>query len=158
MKFHSQPSSAILFVATGVILAGVLATAIGLATLTPDGAEDAISIAEPINFSALEQDANLAGLERGRVYYAQLCISCHGPRGDGQGEWAYRVTPHPADLVSARVRARSDAYLFKIISDGLVATPMIGLKGRLSERQRWQIVAYLRHLGIQQASERRVGS
>lgn len=85
-------------------------------------------------------------VEQGRVYYVQLCLSCHGVRGDGMGEWAYRVTPRPADLRLARTQQRSDRMLFEIITDGLVATPMIGWKKQLSEAQRWQLVAYLRTL------------
>lgn len=85
-------------------------------------------------------------VEQGRVYYVQICLSCHGVRGDGMGEWAYRVTPKPADLRRARTQQRSDRMLFEIISDGLVGTPMIGWKKQLSEAQRWQLVAYLRTL------------
>lgn len=85
-------------------------------------------------------------VEQGRVYYVQLCLSCHGVRGDGLGEWAYRVTPYPADLRKARTQQRSDETLFKFISKGLVGTPMIGWEKQLSPAQRWQLVAYLRYL------------
>lgn len=91
-------------------------------------------------------------LEQGRAYYVQLCMGCHGPRGDGQGEWAYRVAPRPADLRSARVRVRSDAQLDRAIAEGLPGTPMIGT--RLSAAQRRQLVSYLRHLGAQHAARR----
>jgi len=92
-------------------------------------------------------------VERGRVYYVQICLSCHGVRGDGQGEWAYRVIPRPADLRASRAQSRSDDELFRIISDGLIGTPMIGWKKQLSESQRWQVVSYLRTLAIVRGSE-----
>ncbi|NIQ08997.1 MAG: cytochrome c, partial [Gammaproteobacteria bacterium] len=88
----------------------------------------------------------------------QLCAGCHGVRGDGSGEWAYRVTPRPRDLTSARVQNRSDGFLFSAISDGLIGTPMLGWKDQLSQRQRWQIVGYLRHLGAQAAAQTRIGT
>lgn len=87
-------------------------------------------------------------LEQGRVYYAQLCLSCHGVRGDGLGEWAYRVTPLPRDLRKARTQNRSDQELFDIISTGMKGTPMIGWQVQLSEAQRWQLVTYLRSLSL----------
>ena len=111
-----------------------------------------------IDYEVLEQGTNLADLERGRVYYVQLCVSCHGVRGDGRGEWAYRVAPLPSDLTGASVQRRSDEYLFNAISDGLVGTPMVSLKNRLSEPQRWQLVAFVRHLGVHGTQSGRDGS
>jgi len=110
----------------GVVLAGLLAAVVNHAMPGLNTDTVASSIASPINFSVLNRGANIANLERGRIYYAQLCISCHGARGDGHGEWSYRVTPRPGDLTSARVKQRSDDYLFSVISDELVATSMIG--------------------------------
>ncbi len=36
----------------------------------------------------------------GRAVYAQHCVACHGPAGDGQGEAAYLLYPRPRDFVS----------------------------------------------------------
>ena len=94
-----------------------------------------------------KQDSGV--IERGRVYYVQVCLSCHGARGDGLGEWAYRVAPRPADLRRARTQRRSDQELFHMISVGIKGTAMIGWQRQLSVTQRWQIVAYLRTLGSQ---------
>lgn len=87
-------------------------------------------------------------VEQGRVYYAQLCLSCHGVRGDGMGEWSYRVTPRPRNLRLPRTQKRSDEQLFGFISNGMKNTPMIGWKDQLSEAQRWQLVAYIRSLAL----------
>ena len=158
LKYSSCNPSVAVFVIAGITLAVTLAVSIGLSVVQDSDTGNPSNIAAPIRFDVLGQGSNLADLERGRIYYAQLCMSCHGSTGNGQGEWAYRVTPYPDDLSSERVRARSDHYLFKVISDGLVATPMIGWRERLSERQRWQIVAYVRHLGALKAQQQRVGS
>jgi mono/diheme cytochrome c family protein len=102
--------------------------------------------AQPADPAQLEQNVDPVALEQGRVYYAQLCMSCHGARGDGLGEWAYRVAPRPANLTRERTRKRSDAQLYEIISEGLPGTAMIGWKRQLSDAQRRQLVTYVRHL------------
>jgi mono/diheme cytochrome c family protein len=99
----------------------------------------------PVDPARLRPDQDLVALEQGRAYYVQLCMACHGARGNGQGEWAYRVTPRPADLRSARVRKRTDAELDRFIAEGLPGTPMIGVK--LSDAQRRQLAGYVRYLG-----------
>jgi cytochrome c oxidase cbb3-type subunit III len=91
--------------------------------------------------------ADALALEQGRVYYVQLCMDCHGARGDGRGAWAYRVTPRPSNLTAVRTQARSDGELFQIISEPRPGTPMLGWRHQLSASQRHQLVAYLRHLG-----------
>jgi mono/diheme cytochrome c family protein len=93
------------------------------------------------------EDRALGEIERGRAYYAQVCVPCHGVRGDGTGEWSHRVRPNPADLTRPGVAARSDAELYRIISDGIPGTAMRGWRRQLSDAQRWQIVAYVRQLG-----------
>jgi mono/diheme cytochrome c family protein len=150
MNLRKQTIAAICLVFAGVAFAVGISTFIVRTFPERDTVAIASENAPLIDFAVLEQGANLAELERGRVYYVQLCASCHGARGNGYGEWAYRVKPRPSDLTSAKVQLRSDEYLFKIISDGQVSSPMIGWKDRLSERQRWQVVGYLRHLALQQ--------
>lgn len=109
-------------------------------------------VGESLDASVTTEKFDPGTVERGRVYYAQLCVSCHGVRGDGLGEWAYRVTPYPADLRKARTQMRSDEMLFAIISEGLIGTPMIGWKKQLTEAQRWQLVTYMRTLVEQKES------
>ncbi|HEX6722293.1 MAG TPA: cytochrome c [Burkholderiaceae bacterium] len=101
-----------------------------------------------VDAASLRHDgADALALEQGRVYYVQLCMDCHGARGDGRGAWAYRVTPRPSNLTAVRTQARSDAELFRIVSEPRPGTPMLGWSRQLSESQRHQLVAYLRRLG-----------
>ena len=104
-------------------------------------------VAQPIDFDVLEQGASIADLERGRSYYVQLCLPCHGASGRGDGEWAWRMTPRPADLSSRRTGGRSDGALRAAIGDGIPGTAMRGWKDRLSEAQIRQVLGYVRHLG-----------
>ena len=104
-------------------------------------------VAQPIDFDVLEQGARIADLERGRSYYVQLCLPCHGASGRGDGEWAFRMTPRPADLTGRRTRGRSDETLRAAISDGVAGTAMRGWEDRLSAIQIGQVLGYVRHLG-----------
>ena len=153
-----QTTATVLLVTGGVLLAGLLAVL--LSRSAPETYTQVVSTTttSSINYAVLDRDASPAELERGRVYYVQLCVSCHGVRGDGQGEWAYRVRPIPRDLTSPRVQERSDGYLFEVISDGLAGTSMRGWKEQLSAAQRRQIVGFLRHLGDQQMRAKQVDS
>ena len=158
MKLDRYPTATALIVTGGVALALILGVTTSIALPerpTPDALNPVSSFAAPIEFEVLNRGESLADLERGRAYYAQLCLSCHGSSGQGDGVWAYRVTPRPADLTGARVQGRSDTFLFDVISDGLIGTPMVGLKDRLSGIQRRQIVKYLRHLGVQSSPQAR---
>ena len=143
-------------VATGLIVSAGIATAgavaWGVTVLDPVAvravtAADGADASTPIDIARLPAGAEPVALEQGRIYYVQLCLPCHGARGDGRGEWAYRVTPRPANLTSARSRARSDAHLFDWVSEPQPGTPMLGWKKQLSESQRRQLVGYVRHLG-----------
>ena len=134
-------------VAAGIAAAGTLAYVVTLLNPAADMKGPANDASAPIDLARLHAGADPVSMEQGRVYYVQLCLSCHGPRGDGRGEWAYRVTPRPANLTSPKTRARSDAQLFEFISEPQPGTPMIGWKKQLSESQRRQLVSYVRHLG-----------
>jgi mono/diheme cytochrome c family protein len=136
--------------ATALTVAGgvLLCAALGWLAATGTGSADMERL-QPAAYPPVE---SLATLEQGRAYYVQLCMDCHGARGDGQGEWAYRVTPRPADLRGARVRARSEAELDRAIAEGVPGTPMIGT--RLSAAQRHQLASYVRHLGAEHAARR----
>lgn len=134
------------FVAAAVA-AGVGAAFAVAAVVTAFDAE-AASRPMPVDVDLpLEDGADALALEQGRVYYVQLCIDCHGARGDGRGAWAYRVTPPPSNLTGTRTQARSDAELMRIVGEPRPGTPMLGFSRQLSESQRHQLVAYLRHLG-----------
>lgn len=138
---------------TGAIVSAGIAAAGTFAWLvTPSEAADGAPLAArpdasaPMDPARLDAGAEPVALEQGRIYYVQLCLPCHGARGDGAGEWAYRVAPRPADLTSARTRAHTDERLFELISEPQPGTPMIGWKRQLSESQRGQLVGYVRHL------------
>ncbi len=134
-------------VCTGLVLA--VASALAVVSFVPERpmAEPPMKIAQPVDFEVLDRGASIADLERGRSYYAQLCLPCHGAAGRGYGEWAYRMIPRPADLTGERTMERSDEQLHAAIGEGIPGTAMRGWKDRLSDTQRRQVLGYVRHLG-----------
>ena len=111
-----------------------------------------MKVAPPLELRVLEPGASLADLERGRSYYVQLCLPCHGDSGRGNGEWAYRMTPRPSDLTAGRTTSRTDEGLRAEIGEGVAGTAMRGWEDRLSDVQIGQVIGYVRHLGVIEAA------
>ncbi len=91
-------------------------------------------------------------LAHGKEVYEQNCASCHGTKGDGQGMCSAFLIPRPRNFTTAHFRLRStstgnlptDADLFRVVSLGVVGTPMPPWKWLLNEADRWAVVDYLK--------------
>ena len=81
--------------------------------------------------------------EQGEKLVKVNCVSCHGPKGKGDGPAAVALNPKPADWTSTRVQEESDGELFWKISTG--RGPMPPWK-HLLENDRWAIISYIRTL------------
>ena len=84
-----------------------------------------------------------ASIERGRALFLERCQACHGHQGHGGGPVSKHFPPAP-DLAYASVRARSDGFLYATVSLGGKAMPPMG-EG-LDERDRWDLVRFVRHV------------
>jgi mono/diheme cytochrome c family protein len=83
-------------------------------------------------------------LEEGKRLYEEYCRFCHGERGKGK---AYnQVSPPPPDLTASAVQSKSDADLAKVIHEGEQGTAMGAWKWTLSEKEKRNILLYLRSL------------
>ncbi len=82
----------------------------------------------------------------GREIYVNTCIRCHGI--DGTGVQSVRLVPAPADLTSSAVQNRLDGTLFKRIHEGKPNTAMGAWKHALSDEEIWDVLAYVRTLGV----------
>ncbi len=142
-----RDTGAVAVVCAGVVLA--VALALSAVTFAPEQtlAEPPMKVVQRVEFDVLREGANIADLERGRSYYAQLCLPCHGGSGRGDGEWAWRMTPRPSDLTAERTRQRSDGHLLAAVRDGIEGTAMRGWDDRLSDIQIGQVLGFVRHLG-----------
>ena len=74
------------------------------------------------------------------------CIRCHGI--DGKGAQGIKFIPPPADLASSAVQSRLDGTLFRRIHEGKPNTAMGAWKHALSDDEIWDVLAYVRTLGV----------
>ena len=84
-------------------------------------------------------------LEAGATTYGQVCQTCHGAEGRGDGPAAVGLLPPPADLV-VHVPLHGEADLFRFIRDGIPGTAMAPQGNALGEEQIWHVVNYIRTL------------
>jgi mono/diheme cytochrome c family protein len=102
----------------------------------------------------------------GRAVYQKWCAGCHGDTGAGDGPAAAYMLPRPRDFTGAIFKIRStasgqlpmDADILRAIDEGLPGTAMPGWKDRLSERERRDVVAYVKTFSafFQDTSQRAV--
>ena len=90
--------------------------------------------------------ADAAAIEEGRKLYQRNCASCHGPSGKGDGSMAL-AGGTPSNLTDETWdHGSSDGEVFVVIRDG-TTSDMEPYKDRLTDKQMWQLVHYIRSLG-----------
>jgi mono/diheme cytochrome c family protein len=86
-------------------------------------------------------------ITKGEMLYQANCSSCHGNTGEGDGPASSGLDPKPKNLAENQPNL-SDPYLFWRISEGGLMEPfnslMPGWKGILSEKNIWQVIAFMR--------------
>ncbi len=100
----------------------------------------------------LEKDAARATQARGERLYRYACATCHGAEGDGKGPSAEGLDPSPRDFTLGVYKWRStesgslplDGDIFRTISRGVPGTTMVAWKDLLSEKQRRELVEYVK--------------
>lgn len=95
----------------------------------------------PADAKALKNPVN--GVGNGRKWFEINCVSCHGSGGKGDGPAVGALPIKPADWTSPKGQDQSDGELFWKISNGRGVMPSWK---HLPEKQRWEIVNYLRQL------------
>ncbi len=83
-------------------------------------------------------------LDRGRDLFLRFCAPCHGPDGSGVSAYILPAGYPPFPLISDRVRAFSDGYIYGMIRVGRGLMP--GYGPRVAHFDRWHIVNYVRGL------------
>lgn len=80
---------------------------------------------------------------RGKELYGQVCASCHGSTGAGDGPASMGLDPPPIDFTDrARATERSIFALQQVIEQGLEGTSMISYAA-LPEEDRWALATYI---------------
>lgn len=80
----------------------------------------------------------------GQKIFNQVCYICHGMHGKGDGPGGASLNPKPADFLLSTIKEETDGNLFLKITEG--RGPMAAYKDIYSERQRWELVNYIRKL------------
>lgn len=86
----------------------------------------------------------------GESKFKQLCATCHGPSGQGDGPASPSLRPKPRDLSDGQWQASvDDEHLRTVITRGGAAvglSPMMTAFGHLSDADVDNLVAYIRSL------------
>jgi len=84
----------------------------------------------------------------GQKLYGTHCVACHGPKGAGDGVQASKFTPPPSNLADAQWKhGPSDGEMFTVIRNGVPKTSMSGFAKKMTERQTWDVVNFVRSIG-----------
>ena len=80
----------------------------------------------------------------GKKLFRSRCAVCHGAKGYGDGPGGKALVPKPESLITSLVQNQTDGELFWKISKG--RNDMIKWEPILTEKQRWNLVNYMRIL------------
>lgn len=83
-------------------------------------------------------------ISQGKDLYAQHCKSCHGAKGKGDGTKAEKLDISCGDFTSADTKQATDGELFWKTTEG--RKPMPSYKEKLSDKERWAVINFLRSL------------
>ena len=87
-------------------------------------------------------------LSRGQALFAQDCVSCHGPKGEGNGPAGLALNPRPRNFTQQsgwQNGYRIDA-IYKTLEEGIKGSAMNAFT-YLSKKDRMALVHYVRSLG-----------
>lgn len=116
---------------------------------------DQVSISLPVPpRDIFEKKASLlAAAKKGSLHYAKACQTCHGETGIGNGPSAAELTDSdnlpikPANLRLPFVKGgKTPRDVFRALSTGLDGSPMPGFESLFSEKERWELVAYVYYM------------
>lgn len=82
-------------------------------------------------------------LSHGRFVYTNICITCHGPRGAGDGH-VTALFPKPPSLMTQKVRDWPDGQIFHRPMRGQNSMPSHARQ--LDTRDIWSVVHYIRQM------------
>lgn len=82
--------------------------------------------------------------DSGKVIYLKICSVCHGTGGKGDGVAAAGLTIKPANHTAAIVQSQTDGAIWHELSNG--HAPMPAYKTILTDKQRWEVVCFIRTL------------
>ncbi|HEX4366279.1 MAG TPA: CopD family protein [Rhodopila sp.] len=104
--------------------------------------------AYPTSFQNSPTDFSASSIARGQMVFAENCVACHGPGGEGNGPAASGLRIKPADLTQPHIWGHSDGEMFWWVSHGIEdpegGLAMPGFAGILSSDDVWAVIDYVR--------------
>jgi mono/diheme cytochrome c family protein len=101
--------------------------------------EEAKKIKSPI-------DATAESIASGKKLFDRQCSVCHGDDGKGNTDMVGSLPKKPADLTRKEMEAVSDGEIFWLMANGLPQSGMPSFRTKLSDNEKWQVVAFVRNL------------
>ena len=86
--------------------------------------------------------ATAASLTEGKALFETNCVICHGQTSAERGPVGKKLVPPPPGLDHDMVKGLSDSTIFKAITFGFGRMPPF--RDKLSPRERWDLVTFLR--------------
>lgn len=112
--------------------------------------------AHPTTFVRPAVPYTALSIARGDRLYREHCAVCHGAAGYGDAPAAAGLPQKPVDLTGKHTAEHTAGDLFWLLSHGIPGSPMPGFKEKISERERWDLINFLRTLGAAEEA-RRIG-
>lgn len=132
----------IVLILLGIFMAAAIAIVFSLASWHVPSAAKKMQNPVPATEEAVDD---------GMFNYMKHCQSCHGKDGDGNGERAPNLSVKPSNFTDAvMMREHTDGELFWQITHG--RAPMPPFESKLTDKERWELVDYLRSLAQPPAS------
>lgn len=85
-----------------------------------------------------------ADAKAGKALWEQHCKKCHGATGKGDGNMAAKLPVSCGDFTSAETAKETDGGLFWKINEGRKESKMPSYKEKLTDSEKWNVVAYMR--------------
>ena len=117
------------------------------------------SVNPPIDIPP-EPAVTAASIERGQNHFNEICFTCHGKDGKGDGPlaasltdtWGHAVTPAnftlPAGSPGGVKLGHDGTHIFKTVMTGVGGTPMPSFAGTFTPDQVWDIVHFVQSLRV----------
>jgi len=125
------------------ILAAFTFTQTTNAQAKPKGKEWKVPAADANKKSTIKA-GDAAAISEGKAIWARDCKSCHGVKGLGDGTKAAKIDISCGDFSSKEFQALTDGEMFYKTKIG--RKPMPSFKEKLSDKEIWQLVAYMKTL------------
>jgi len=124
------------FARAGLVAASVIALAAACALVAVP--------ALPTTYARVPIPYAVPSIGRGAALYAAHCAVCHGAEGRGDGPAAASLPVRPDNLVAGHGAAHPPGELYWYVSHGIPGSPMPAFAAHLSERERWDVINFLR--------------